>query len=525
MDMPLESVESLPQFVTMPISDSLATALTTSAAKLIEAEALPQYIAERRWFGLKDQAIKKTRITNVAKIADDAQDILLCEIEVTTTGATTRWLLPLGILWEEELSTALSSRLALARVRRGRRTGLLTDAFALSDFARQVIAAMAAGTEVRFGDGVIHFRATETGRAKLANVSAANVHWLAAEQSNSSLTFGDAAMLKIYRRISPGQHPEAEMNRYLTGQGFTHAPSLLGEVVRTAPDGTPSTLAIALEFVRNEGDAWAWIMDHFRRAHGTPAQHFGEDLFADCYAILAAIGRRLGEMHATLAHETADPAFAPEIASAADVADWGKKTEERLQKAFDSIAQVQTWERELDRERAQRLLSQRESITLAVRDLATSGAGTVKTRIHGDFHLGQVLVASGDAFLIDFEGEPAASLKERRAKTTPLRDVAGLLRSIDYVTATVMDRKTADAVPMDEAQRDELSSQFGSRGTAAFLSAYGEAAGSQNGPAEHALLGLFLIEKAAYEVAYEAANRPTWIGVPIAGLTRLAARP
>lgn len=217
MDMPLESVESLPQFVTMPISDSLATALTTSAAKLIEAEALPQYIAERRWFGLKDQAIKKTRITNVAKIADDAQDILLCEIEVTTTGATTRWLLPLGILWEEESSTALSSRLALARVRRGRRTGLLTDAFALSDFARQVIAAMAAGTEVRFGDGVIHFRATETGRAKLANVSAANVHWLAAEQSNSSLTVGDAAMLKIYRRISPGQHPEAEMNRYLTG--------------------------------------------------------------------------------------------------------------------------------------------------------------------------------------------------------------------------------------------------------------------------------------------------------------------
>ena len=163
------------------------------------------------------------------------------------------------------------------------------------------------------------------------------------------------------------------------------------------------------------------------------------------------------------------------------------------------------------------------SITLAVRDLATSAAGTVKTRIHGDFHLGQVLVASGDAFLIDFEGEPAASLKERRAKTTPLRDVAGLLRSIDYVTATVMD--SADAVPMDEAQRDELSSQFGSRGTAAFLSAYGEAVGSQNGPAEHALLGLFLIEKAAYEVAYEAANRLTWIGVPIAGLTRLAARP
>jgi maltose alpha-D-glucosyltransferase/alpha-amylase len=393
-------------------------------------------------------------------------------------------------------------------VRRGRRTGLLTDAFALSDFARQVIAAMAAGTEVRFGDGVIHFRATETGRAKLANVSAANVHWLAAEQSNSSLTVGDAAMLKIYRRISPGQHPEAEVT-------LSDGAGLYARAVASGRSGSNRAGRHTLHpcdrarIRQQRGRRVGLDYGHFRRAHGTRAQHSGEDLFADCYAILAAIGRRLGEMHATLAHETADPAFAPEIASAADVADWGKKTEERLQKAFDSIAQVQTWERELDRERAQRLLSQRESITLAVRDLATSGAGTVKTRIHGDFHLGQVLVASGDAFLIDFEGEPAASLKERRAKTTPLRDVAGLLRSIDYVTATVMDRKTADAVPMDEAQRDELSSQFGSRGTAAFLSAYGEAAGSQNGPAEHALLGLFLIEKAAYEVAYEAANRPT----------------
>src|SRR4029077_5209267 len=145
-------------------------------------------------------------------------------------------------------------------------------------------------------------------------------------------------------------------------------------------------------------------------------------------------------------------------------------------------------------------------------------------RIHGDFHLGQVLVASGDAFIIDFEGEPAASVDERRTKTSPLRDVAGLLRSIDYAAATMIDRNTVGAVPMDETRRDELISQFRSRGSTAFLSAYWNSSGAQNGPAERALLALFLIEKAAYEVDYEAANRPTWMGVPIAGLTRLAMR-
>ena len=521
--------EPLPEFATMVIRDSLAKALATSAVKLIEDEALPQYIAKRRWFGLKDQVIKNARIMNVAKIGDEPHEILLSEIEVKTTGATTRWLLPLGILWEDESSAALPTRLALARVRRGRKTGLLTDAFALPDFAHHVVAALAGGKEVRSGDGIIQFRPTETGRVKLANVPETDVHWLAAEQSNSSLTIGDTAMLKIFRRLSPGQHPETEMNRYLTAQGFIHAPSLVGDVVRVAPDGTPTTLAIALEFVRNEGDAWAWMLDHLNRAldahsPAAAAENSGADLFADCDAVIAAIGRRLGEMHAILARETSEAAFAPEVANTSDAANWAKNTEDRIQKAFGAIAQLQTWERDKDRERAQKLLSQRASIAAAVRNLASSAAGTVKTRIHGDFHLGQVLVVSGDAFIIDFEGEPAASIAERRAKTSPLRDVAGLLRSIDYAAATMMDRNAVGAVPMDETQRDELISQFRSRGSTAFLSAYWKSAGAQNGPAERALLGLFLIEKAAYEVDYEAANRPTWMGVPIAGLARLAAR-
>jgi maltose alpha-D-glucosyltransferase/alpha-amylase len=523
--------EPLPEFVTMVIRDSLAKELSTSAVRLLEDEALPPYLARRRWFGLKNQSIKATRVINPINIDEGADEILLTEVEVKTLGASTRWFLPLSVLWkEDEPSAALPYRLAVARVRRGRQVGLLTDAFALPSFAHSFLAALAAGKEFAYSDGVVRFQPTELGRAQLAAIPNADVHWLAAEHSNSSLTVGDVAMLKIFRRISPGEHPETEMGRYLTAQGFIHAPPLLGDVVRVASDGTPLTLAIAFGFVRNEGDAWSWILDHLTRALDARAAPAGvaegseADLLADCEAVIGTIGKRLGQMHAVLSRDISDPAFAAEAADADDAANWAQKTEERIQIAFEVLSGLQTWEREQDRERAQALLSQRKQIDAAVRNLVKAVTGTLKTRIHGDFHLGQVLVASGDAHIIDFEGEPATSIAERRAKTSPLRDVAGLLRSIDYAGATLIDRKGVGTAPVDEAQRDQLISLFRQRASRAFLRAYWEATDARTGPTARALLDLFLIEKAAYEIAYEVTNRPTWIGVPIAGLARLATR-
>jgi maltose alpha-D-glucosyltransferase/alpha-amylase len=520
--------EPLPEFVTMIVRDSLAKALASPAAKLVEDEALPQYIAKRRWFGVKDQTIKAARVTHLVNIGDEAHEILLTVVEVKTTGATTRWLLPLAVLWEDEPSTALPNRLAVARVRRGRRTGLLTDAFALPSFAHRFVTCLASGKEFACDNGVVRFQPTETGRGPLEAILDAEVNWLAAEQPNSLLTVGDVAVLKIYRRIAAGEHPEAEMGRYLTAEGFTHAPALLGDVVRVASDGTPFLLGIALGFVRNEGDAWSWILDHLGRALDTPPANGADtseaDLLSDCEAIVGAIGKRLGELHAILSRETTDPAFAPKVADASDAANWARKTEERIQTAFEGISRLQTWQRDQDRDRAQTLLSQSEGTIAAIRNLAKSGAGTLMTRIHGDFHLGQVLVASGDAYIIDFAGEPGASIAERRAKTSPLRDVAGLLRSIDYAGATFIDRRGVGAVPVDAVQCDQLIARFRARAATAFLRAYWEATGSRNGAAARSLLDLFLIEKAAYEIAYEAANRPTWIGVPVAGLARLITR-
>ena len=195
----------------------------------------------------------------------------------------------------------------------------------------------------------------------------------------------------------------------------------------------------------------------------------------------------------------------------------------RGEAALEILAHRQSWERPEDEQRAAGLLHMRQELTAALHALAQLAEGAPMIRIHGDFHLGQVLVASGDAYIIDFEGEPAKALAERRAKASPLRDVAGLLRSIDYVTATLIERKEIGAMPVGEAERASLIAAFRARASQAFLDGYREAAGART-TQEQKLLDLFLTEKAAYEIAYEANNRPTWIGVPLAGLWTLANR-
>jgi maltose alpha-D-glucosyltransferase / alpha-amylase len=516
--------EPLPEFVTMVMQDSLAKTLANAGRDLIEDEALPQYLAKRRWFGLKDQTVRTARIATLTDIGEGSREILLAEIEVKSNGAASRWLLPLAVFWENELSAALANRLALARVRRGRHLGLLTDAFALPEFAHAVASALAAGRAFKNPEGVLQFRPTEAARELLRATGDAEINWLTAEQSNSSLTIGDTAMLKVFRRISSGQHPEAEMSRYLTAAGFAHAPPLLGEIVQISDDGTPHTLAVALGFIRNQGDAWSWIFDHLTRALDSLAADSELDVLSDCEAIAAVIGRRLGEMHAALARPTSDESFAPKTAVAHDTAVWVRRTEQRIDKAFSALEHIREWPHGRDAERAKTLLHARGKLTGALKSLAKCGIGTPMTRIHGDFHLGQVLVASGEAYIIDFEGEPAAAIEERRAKTSPLRDVAGLVRSIDYAGAALREGKGVAAAPTDEAQRDTLIAEFRRRATQSFLNEYWAARGAAGTAAERSLLDFFLIEKAAYEIAYEAANRPGWIGVPLAGLAALTAR-
>jgi maltose alpha-D-glucosyltransferase/alpha-amylase len=169
--------------VTLVLRENLGKVLSTTAEAVIAREILPQYIVKRRWFGLKDQSIESTRIAHLTNIGEAGREFLLGEVQVKGGGGASCWLLPLAILWEDEPSAALPNRLALARVRRGRRLGLLTDAFALPSFAHRFVSCLAAGQRFEHADGVVRFQATESGREQLKTKPDAEVNWLAAEQS------------------------------------------------------------------------------------------------------------------------------------------------------------------------------------------------------------------------------------------------------------------------------------------------------------------------------------------------------
>ena len=517
--------EPLPDYVTVVVRDRLDEALGSAAATL-EREAIPAYLQKRRWFGAKDQALQSATVAYVTPFGGH-RDILLSEVEVRTAAGTSRWQLPLATCWEDEPTAALPTQLALARVRRGRRIGLLTDAFALGAFARQMLAGLATGERIATADGEIVFEPMVDAVDVLRRAPDAPVMWLSAEQSNSSLIVDDAVMLKNFRRISSGEHPEAEMSRYLTANGFANAPALLGEVARIDKAGRRHALAVAQAFVRNQGDAWTWSLNQFNRAlddlgsREATAEARDDDI-KDYHAFAGTIGRQLGTMHAVLARPTSDAAFAPVTATGADVDRWIARASGLLTQALDAIGARKDWESDAIASDASALLAHRTALEQALPRLGKSGIGSAMTRIHGDFHLGQVLIASGDAYIIDFEGEPARPLSERRDKSSPLRDVAGLLRSIDYAAATTLDPKNVIANRVSTGRRQKLVTRLREGAERACLAGYREAAG--DAAANTDLLDFFLIEKAAYEVAYEAANRPAWLAIPLRGLARIAER-
>ena len=350
--------------------------------------------------------------------------------------------------------------------------------------------------------------------------------WLSVEQSNSSMIVGDIAMLKLFRRIAIGPHPEAEMGRYLTEHGYANIPPLLGEVVRVDPEDQRHTIAVAQGFIRNQGDAWTWTLDLLTRglsdltAGTEEAQATGAEAHEDYGAIATLFGRRLAEMHAVLAAPSDDYAFAPEQADETLVTQWTRQAEEQLATAFAALDGLSDLEGEAAQDLAA-IMAERETLAASVRRLARSGLGATVTRIHGDLHLGQALIANGDVYIIDFEGEPAKPLAQRRSKNHRLRDVAGMLRSFDYAAAVMKRKSLTTQAHVADPQRDAFLRTFVEQATHCFLAGYAEILPAEDMSVEQDLLRLFLIEKAAYEIAYEAANRPAWIDVPLHGLAQL----
>jgi maltose alpha-D-glucosyltransferase/alpha-amylase len=527
--------EPLPEFSTVVIRSGILEAVTgTAGRRILESEALPAYIPKRRWFGAKGQAIDSIAVAYAVPIPG-APDVLLAEVETRRGAQTDRYVLPLAIAWDSGNTLPLAQQLALARVRLIRRVGLITDAFAVDDFAHAVLTNLLASRRIALPQGgELRFEPTSIAAA-IEMAEHPEIRRFAAEQSNSSLVMGELVVLKILRHVSPGIHPEGEMTRFLTEKGFGNTAALVGEVVRIDPDGTPNTLMLVQNFVRNQGDAWTWTLDFLARAVEELAvtgqqDRSQDDLFATYTGFATALGQRLGELHAVLAQPTENPDFAPEIADPAIAEEWADSAIEQIRLAFALLADRRDWPDAEAETLARTVLRQGEALEHAVRDLAQQGIGSLRTRIHGDFHLGQVLVVQNDAYIIDFEGEPARPLHQRRMKSSGLRDVAGILRSFDYATAAAAAAPGTSALSPQAAERHGvLLEQFREQAGRVFLGAYRATLENAVNPwirasAETPLLDLFLIEKAAYEVRYEVANRPAWLRIPLRGLADIAAR-
>jgi maltose alpha-D-glucosyltransferase/alpha-amylase len=514
--------EPMPEYQTIVMRHSLPDAIVASRL-VIEREALPQYLAKRRWFAMKDQVLRSTRIALMTRVPSD--EAVLLEIETETASGAARWLLPLGIVWGDTTAPPLPTQLALARVRRGAKVGLLTDAFALPAFPLAVLAGLAQKDIIAIDHGMIRFEPT----SRIADIAVPNdieMNWISAEQSNSSVIVGDIAIIKMFRRVTDGPHPEAEMGRHLTEQGFANTPALLGEVVRVDPDGTRHALVIAQAFVRNQGDAWTWTMDLLLRGlsditSGDEAAAVDAASHADYVRFAALLGQRLGQMHLVLARPSSDAAFAPTAVTAVTAQNFAERARLQLEAAYRVVDTAQQPGAAGEQDQTT-MRSVREALFGKLPALAETAHGATLTRIHGDMHLGQVLVCNGDVVIIDFEGEPAKPIEIRRGKDHPLRDVAGMIRSFDYAAAVVKRRSQSSHAHLADDQVNAFLDSFIERATEAFLIGYREAVASSGEQVPIAvkaeLLDLFLIEKAAYEVVYEAANRPTWIDVPLHGL-------
>jgi maltose alpha-D-glucosyltransferase/alpha-amylase len=536
--------EQMPEYYTLVLRGRTGYELTEGAVRSLRHDVLPLYLTRQRWFP-KDRKVNFAQAAYAIQLKDTEYECFIAELDMVFDGKPERFLLPVALIWSETLPP-MAQQYALARVRRAAEMGMLTDAYTLPSFINALVRGLRQRLELPVPRAmppcVLHFKG-EAGLDELDLPPDAEVTWFTGEQSNSSMTIGGVAILKLIRHIVPGVHPEAEMTRRLTQAGYTNSAQLLGEIVRVNEDGTPHTLALMHNVITNQGDAWAWTLEYLKRTLEAAAltaesvEDYDEDL-KGYTAFAIAIGRRLGELHATLAQPTDDPAFEPHAATAADARKRAADVVTMLDRAMkllrENIARLES----ACADKAQRLIAQREELVEAIQELARNEIGTLHIRIHGDFHLGQVLVAQSDAYIIDFEGEPARSLEERRAKSSAARDVAGLLRSFDYAAATVANgfgdvEAAAGEVQPAEAvlrhRRRDLIVRFRGIAERAFLSSYFEVSRNaeprwMDESKEHPLIDLALIEKAAYEIAYEAAHRPDWVSIPLNGLATLADR-
>ena len=534
VDAPLqaEAKASFREFTTLVWITGWESLLTGRERQALEYEVLPTFLYERRWFADKSGGLPTVRLDAVLPVERDGFIAALAVVGVSTRHhPEARYFLPLIARWKRLDRNSADAVNAVAALRRGSREGVLLDAATDEEFITRLLKAVHAGASSEPGDRHLECRPT-TAFSEPPPVAVEKVSVPNREQSNTTVIADARFVVKIFRRVNEGIHPEIEIGRFLIEQtGFRNVPDLLGGIELIEGDRR-SAFAVVHRFIENQGDAWtvtAAYLDRFIDDQRVVSETKSDESLelASYLQRLRQLGRRTGELHSALASRPDVPDFAPEPIGRDDLAAWVARLVERSEGVFDLLSEKRNGLDDSQRVLVDGLLQSRGKIIEHVRRSLPASVNALKIRHHGDFHLGQVLMVKDDAFILDFEGEPGRSLAERGAKAPAARDVAGLIRSIDYSTTAAL----INAVNLTPEERHILVPRlqvWREKAIEEFWAAYRQAAAPELWPADPVealnLLDFFLLEKAFYEIEYELMNRPAWLHVPLDGTWRILAR-
>ena len=496
----------------------LVPTMSTSTGSDDFARLLPDFLLRQRWYGAKSAGTPAVKLLDAVRLQKGGLPVYLSEIEATVDGYATRYQIPLLALPQSEaddfLATYGSAAICYVDGPDGKR--LLIDGSTDERFWSAFVRWWQKGSKGRSLQGLY------VPRMDKLTLDLGEVRVLRSEQSNSSAIVGGSLFVKLFRRLEEGHNPEAELLGHLSQTSFAFAPELRGTLTFERPE-TQTVLALAQQALDADGDGWTYALDlaetFFGRAEGRTLPHdeeltheaadiLIEELAPELVRLARLLGVRTAEMHRALAQSDADaltPAdFTPEHATALAA---------RVRRVLQDAREILTDVNGLNGDALDRVLA-------SLDEMESIDEGR-RIRIHGDYHLGQTLVGDGEVYVLDFEGEPARSLDERRAKDSPLRDVAGMMRSLDY--AVQMARQ--------DISNDQEVAQWGNLLSLTIQRAFGDAYHSVPGvddllpsPAyQRPLLRLYLLEKALYELGYERNHRPDWQWLPANALARMLA--
>jgi maltose alpha-D-glucosyltransferase/alpha-amylase len=538
----------------VPVRESEGTLELGSGQRAFE-EILPRYLRQRRWFAGKARRIKQVRISEQVPLVTGESPATLVLVTVEyTEGDPEQYVLPLALARGERASEIVerTPHAVIARALVEGSEALLVDALAEPACVRSLIEQIGRRRRFRGEHGVIASQPTAAFRRLVRPDAPLPEPVLSrAEQSNTTVIFPDRVLFKLYRRVEPGPNPELEMERVLSERlGFPHVPPLAGSLEYQPAHGEPMTLGIVLGYVPNEGDAWQYTLDELAGfleralaysedppslrleveslldlAGQTPPTMVYEliDTYVEAVRLL---GQRTGELHRALASVTDDPAFAPEPFSMLYQRSLYQAMRSHLLQTLALLRQQLASLPVSTREQADAVLQREREIVQVYQKLLQKLLPAQRTRCHGDYHLGQVLYTGRDFVIIDFEGEPARPLSERRLKRSPLLDVAGMLRSFHYAASATLLEQQQRGLLSDLARAEAWLRFWYGWVSAVFLQGYLEVVGStalvpSDSKDLGTLLEAYLMDKAIYEIRYELGHRPDWLAIPLGGVLEL----